>query len=64
MPGSSPVVVSSDSDGSRYDEEPSQLEELADFMEQVWGFFFLSQEFQHLNPFVKYVLFALTKNTF
>lgn len=53
MPGSSTVVVSSDSDGSRYDEEPSQLEELADFMEQVWGFFFFKLRISAFEPFCK-----------
>lgn len=37
-PAEEAVPGSPDSSGSRWDEEPSQLEELADFMGQVWAF--------------------------
>lgn len=52
------VPGSSDSDGSGWNEEPSQLEEFADFMEQVWAFsllcfnlifFFMPTYFKHLT---------------
>jgi E1A-binding protein p400 len=54
VPGSSAGVVSSDSDGLPCDEEPSQMEELADFMEQVWFFFF---------KVLRYLFLTLTKNS-
>lgn len=38
QPAEEAVPGSPDSSGSRWGEEPSQLEELADFMGQVWAF--------------------------
>lgn len=40
-PAEEAVPGSPGSSGSRWDEEPSQLEELADFMGQVWALSFL-----------------------
>uniref|UniRef100_A0A8C2RC08 E1A binding protein p400 n=1 Tax=Capra hircus TaxID=9925 RepID=A0A8C2RC08_CAPHI len=44
QPAEEAVPGSPDSSGSRWGEEPSQLEELADFMGQVWAFSLLEKE--------------------